>query len=128
LLTLEEEVRILAEVNGVFSLLVEGGEELVFRPRDAVLDQVRESFESAQGDGVSLFLTCILTVGTSFMRNDGIVVSCNSEGARLNDRLVEPVGFSVNVFSGLDVVHSKDDEVQALPEVVIKDMFSPAPD
>ena len=126
--TLEVEVRILAEVSGVFSLDVEDGEELVSRPLDAVVNQVRETLESAHGDGVSIFRKRSLTVGLSLMRNDGFVGSYDSEGARLNDHLVEPVGFSVNVSSGLVVVHSKDDEVLALPEVVIKDMLSPAPD
>jgi len=123
-----EEVRILAEVSGVFSLLIEDGKELISRPLNAMVNQVRETLKCAHGDFSTSLRKRGLAVSHGLTRYDCLIGSYDSEGSRLNNDFVEPVGLGVDVPPGFVVIHSQDDEVLGLPEVVIKDVLGPSPD
>ena len=96
--------------------------EKISSPLDAVLNLRWEISKCAHGNG---FLGRILrvSVALSLVRDNHLRVSLGTEGARLEKRFLVPDAASVDIEASLYVVNSIDNEIETLPEGIVKHVF-----
>ena len=96
--------------------------EKISSPLDAVLNLRWEISKCAHGNG---FLGRILrvSVALSLVWDNHLRVSLGTEGARLEKRFLVPDAASVDIEASLYVVNSIDNEIETLPEGIVKHVF-----
>mmetsp|Transcript_18078 Transcript_18078/g.60981 ORF Transcript_18078/g.60981 Transcript_18078/m.60981 type:complete len:639 (+) Transcript_18078:2067-3983(+) len=95
--------------------------ELVARPFDAVLDEVRKVAQSAHGNAAALGGGAALAVRLRLVRHDGFHVARRAHRPRLEERQLELDTLRVDVEPRLHVVQSVAHAVQTEPEGVVEE-------
>jgi hypothetical protein len=87
-----------------------------------MLDQIWEVFDGTHRDG---FFDRVfgVTVALGLVRNNYLLICLGTEGARLQQGLLEPYTARINVKTGFEIVNSINDKTEALPELVIKNVL-----
>ena len=119
----DEFFRSSEELNGVLNAGSEKSVELITAPFDTMFDQVGEVSEGAHWDGLLRWILRV-TVRLGLMRHDHLRVSLSSKSTGFKERLRVPNALSIDIKSSLDIVDSVDNEIERIPEVIIKQIFS----
>mmetsp|Transcript_21396 Transcript_21396/g.33092 ORF Transcript_21396/g.33092 Transcript_21396/m.33092 type:complete len:705 (+) Transcript_21396:1078-3192(+) len=96
--------------------------ELVTAPFNAMLDLVGEVSEGTHGDGLLRGILRV-TVALGLVGDNHLRVALSSEGAGFEEGLLEPDASLIDVETGMDVVDGVHHKVEALPEVVVEEIF-----
>ena len=118
-----ESLRAADILAGILDTRAEESVELVAAPLDTVLNLVREVAERAHRDGL-LRRILRIAVSLSLVRNDHLGVGLSAKSTGFEKRLLVPDALAINVETSLDVIDGVDNEVEALPELVIEHVFS----
>lgn len=101
----EEPLRVSQESNGILGSLYKVSVEDDSRPSDAMLNQVREKVNGANGNTL-LRRVHRVRVTLSLIRQDHLSVSFGTKCPRFQKRFVKPNAPGIHVLPGLDIVHS----------------------
>ena len=96
--------------------------EVLSGPHDAMVEQVGEVLEGAHGDALLGGVDAV-TVALGLVGDDHLGVAHRSEGAGLEERLLEENALRVNVFSGFHIVEGVEDTVDPVPELLVEDLL-----
>jgi len=120
--SVNEGIGALNKVNSILDTADEQAVEGLTAPLNAMLDQVGEVTQSAHGD-TFLWRVLRVTVAKGLVGDNHLRVGLGAEGAGLEERLLVPDALLIDVESGLDVIDSVNDEVEALPELIVEGGF-----
>lgn len=118
----DEDLRSLEEFDSILSAGAEERVKLITSPLNAMLDLIREVSKGAHRDGL-LRRVLRVTISLSLVGHNHLGVGLGAEGARLEERLLVPDALRIDIKSCLDVINSVNDEVERLPEVVVKEIL-----
>ena len=118
----DENLRATKEFDGILSAGTEESVKLITSPLNAMLDLIREVSKGAHRDGL-LRRVLRVTISLSLVGDNHLGVGLGAEGAGLEERLLVPDALLIDIKSGLDVINSVNDEVERLPEVVVKEIL-----